>query len=90
MALPHKPHNNPSGGTSDKDSQKNVEDFLSAHIVPSDIEEGGSCENLAGFKVELIKDGDSLVVKPGDARVVGQKAASNGRIYYIDGVVKSE
>lgn len=88
MALSHKPHNNPSGGTSDKDAQRNVEDFLSAHIVPADLEPGVEAETLNGVKVTLTKKDDGMVVTPGDARVVGEKAASNGKIYFIDGIVK--
>jgi uncharacterized surface protein with fasciclin (FAS1) repeats len=88
MALPHKPHNNPSGGTSDEDAQKNVEAFLSAHIVPADIEVGKEAETLGGTKVTLQKDGDGMRVVPGDAKVVGSKTASNGMIYYLDGIVE--
>ena len=32
------------------------------------------------------KDG-KLFVQPGDIEIVGDKEASNGKIYYIDGVV---
>lgn len=88
MALPHKPHNNPSGGTSDEDAQKNVEAFLSAHIVPADIEVGKEAETLGGTKVTLQKDGDGMRVVPGDAKVVGSKTASNGMIYYLGGIVE--
>ncbi|KLT44109.1 hypothetical protein CC85DRAFT_283886 [Cutaneotrichosporon oleaginosum] len=88
MALPHKPHNNPSGGTSDEDAQHNVEAFLSAHIVAADIEIGKEAETLGGAKVTVQKDGDGMRVVPGDAKVVGVKAASNGMIYYLDGIVK--
>lgn len=88
MALPHKPHNNPSGVTSDEDAQHNVETFLSAHIVPADMEVGKEAETLGGTKVTVKKDGDGLRVVPGDAKVVGSKAASNGMIYYLDGIVE--
>lgn len=90
MALPHKPHNNPSGGTSDKDAQRNVEDFLSAHIVPADLEEGVEAQTLGGNKVTLVKKDDGFVVLPGEVRVVGEKAASNGKIFYLDGIVQYE
>lgn len=88
MALPHKPHNNPSGGTSDADSQKNVEEFLAHHIVASDLGAGETGKTLGGAEVTLEKDGEEIVVRPGGAKVVGEKAASNGRIYYIDGIVE--
>ncbi|BEI80553.1 hypothetical protein CcaverHIS002_0110820 [Cutaneotrichosporon cavernicola] len=88
MALPHKPHNNPSGTTSDEDARHNVEAFLSAHIVSGDIEYGKPAETLGGTTVTVKKTGDDMRVVPGDAKVVGTKVASNGMIFYLDGTVK--
>ncbi|GMK57598.1 hypothetical protein CspeluHIS016_0404320 [Cutaneotrichosporon spelunceum] len=88
MSLSHKPHNNPSGSTSDEDARHNVETFLAAHIVPGDIEYDKPAETLGGTKVTVKKSGNHLRVVPGDAKVVGTKVASNGMIYYLDAIVK--
>lgn len=88
LDLPHKPHQNPSGNTDDNDARSNAESFLAAHIVPGDLKAGDEKPTLKkGLSVRLEERDGGLVVVPGDAKVVGEKEASNGRIYYLDGVV---
>lgn len=94
MALPTKPHQNPNGETSEKEARTNVESFLSAHIVPSSLDmpakNGKDTPTLHdGVSVRVEGEEGSWVVQPGDIKVVAVKQASNGKILYLDGVVKS-
>lgn len=94
MALPTKPHQNPNGETSEKEARTNVESFLSAHIVPSSLDmpakNGKDTQTLHdGVSVRVEGEEGSWVVQPGDIKVVAVKQASNGKILYLDGVVKS-
>ncbi|WOO82778.1 FAS1 domain-containing protein [Vanrija pseudolonga] len=89
FALPRKPHQNPSGSTDDADSKANVEQFLSAHIVPGDLplpsEETATLNPDVKVKVE--GEEGAWVLQPGDIPIVGVTEASNGKILYLDGVV---
>ncbi|KAL1408967.1 hypothetical protein Q8F55_005784 [Vanrija albida] len=90
FALPRKPHQNPEGATDDDDTKHNVEQFLSAHIVPGDLalpsdEETPTLNPNVSVRVEG-EDG-KWVLQPGDIPVVGVTEASNGKILYLDGVV---
>lgn len=76
MAMPRKPHQG-SG-----DAAENTANFLAAHVVPGDLE-GKPLKTLAGTEVS-VKDGK---IEPAGVEVLGQKSASNGRIYYLDGVL---
>lgn len=76
MAMPRKPHQG-SG-----DAAENTAAFLEAHVVPGDLEDK-PLKTLAGTEVSF-KDGK---IEPQGVAVVGQKSASNGRIYYLDGVL---
>lgn len=88
MDLPHKPHQNPSGPTDDNDAKDNAESFLAAHVVPGELKVGEEKPTLRkGLSVRLEERDGGLVVVPGDAKVVGEKDASNGHIYFLDGIV---
>ncbi|RSH83851.1 hypothetical protein EHS25_005466 [Saitozyma podzolica] len=91
MKMARKPHQNADGSTpNDETVQKNVAQWLAAHIVPSDVElpTSGPVKTLAeGVEVEIVQDGEGWLVKPGDIKVLGIKDASNGRILYLDGVL---
>lgn len=89
FALPRKPHQNPSGSTDDADSKANVEQFLSAHIVPGDL--GLPSDETATLnpdvKVKVEGEEGAWILQPGDIPIVGVTEASNGKILYLDGVV---
>lgn len=76
MAMPRKPHQGPG------DAAENTANFLAAHVVPGDLE-GTALKTLAGTEV-CVRDGK---IEPAGVEILGQKSASNGRIYYLDGVL---
>lgn len=94
MSQPTKPHQNPAGGdTTEKEARANVESFLEAHIVPSALDmpakDGQDTPTLhKGVSVRVEGKEGAWVVQPGDIKVVAVKQASNGKILYLDGVVK--
>jgi phage-related protein len=56
--------------------------------VPGPLTEGKATDTLhADVQVTLEGKEDAWVVQPGDIAVLGVSQASNGRVYYLDGVV---
>jgi len=108
MALSRKPHQGPEPVEPKIDiseqefetiSKKNVERWVSAHIIPrSPISLTSQTYDtlLAGKSVTFdpIKGSDeskpewTRVVIEGDSRIIGMKEASNGVLYLVDGTVK--
>lgn len=82
-------HQNADGSvTSDKQFQANVLAFLSAHIVPGPLVPDTKTQTLnKDVSVTLTGEDGAWVVQPGDIAVLGVTEASNGKIYYLDGVV---
>lgn len=74
----------------DDRASKNIEAFVSRHIVPEyPISEGQSVKNLAGQSITVeMKDGEKYV--NGEYKVLNEKNARNGAIWVISGVVKDE
>ncbi|KZP29260.1 hypothetical protein FIBSPDRAFT_727758 [Athelia psychrophila] len=104
MALSRKPHQGPQPDSSEIEiseqefeqiSKKNVERWISAHIIPT------SPINLEGKRATLL-DGKSVTFTPSttrrtrwegvlvddDAKIIGMKVASNGVLYLLDGTIK--
>ncbi|KAG1902672.1 uncharacterized protein F5891DRAFT_1022841 [Suillus fuscotomentosus] len=108
MALAHKPHQGPepveprigiSEQELDESSKRNVERWVSAHIIPSRI-------SLSDIPVsyETLQDGKLVTFNPvsntrpdspewmrvtleDGVRIIGMKEAQNGVLYLIDGTV---
>ncbi|RDX46784.1 hypothetical protein OH76DRAFT_1406638 [Lentinus brumalis] len=110
VALPRKPHEGPkpiddgvilTEAEFDNMSKKNVERWVSAHIIPKSpisLTSDGEFETLLDGKNVTFKhiDGDSTapewtrVVLDGSVRLTGKKEASNGVLYILDGTVTFE
>ncbi|THH21576.1 hypothetical protein EW146_g49 [Bondarzewia mesenterica] len=113
MALTRKPHQGPtdvedsieiSEQEFDARSKKNVERWVSSHIIPvSPITFPGTYPTLLDGKTVTftqLKDGDdgqdasapewTRVVLNGHVRIVQMKEASNGMFYLIDGTVNDD
>ncbi|KIM82228.1 hypothetical protein PILCRDRAFT_820609 [Piloderma croceum F 1598] len=108
MALSRKPHEDPaptepvieiSEHEFESVSKRNVERWVSAHIIPRcPITLTSHTYNtlLCGKSVifDPVKGSDdsapewTRVVFEGDARIIGMKKASNGILYLVDGTVK--
>ncbi|TFK89866.1 hypothetical protein K466DRAFT_544409 [Polyporus arcularius HHB13444] len=110
VALPRKPHEGSkpiddgvilTEAEFDNMSKKNVERWVSAHIIPKfpiSLTSDGEFETLLDGKNVTFKhiDGDSAapewtrVVLDGSVRLTGKKEASNGVLYILDGTVTFE
>ncbi|KDQ62902.1 hypothetical protein JAAARDRAFT_28872 [Jaapia argillacea MUCL 33604] len=109
MALARKPHQGPapleddmeiSEKEYDERSKKNVERWISAHIIPQSPISLGSSHTydtlLSGKSVSFkeIRNDDAeapewaRVVLEDDIRIIGMKEAMNGVFYLIDGTVR--
>ncbi|KAH9932091.1 uncharacterized protein BXZ73DRAFT_90023 [Epithele typhae] len=112
IALPHKPHEDPkpqddtvilTEAEFDNMSKKNVERWISAHIIPrSPIDFASSDPTtfatlLADKNVTFTHVADRIhadvpgwarVILDGSVRLIGKKEASNGVMYMLDGTVK--
>ncbi|KAK0504261.1 hypothetical protein EDD18DRAFT_1305941 [Armillaria luteobubalina] len=105
MALARKPHQGPASIDEgieitqeqfDKQSRKNVERWVSAHIIPVlvpflcdfDLHASVTYETLLdGKSVEFEVKGDGQTIINGDTRIKDIKEAGNGVIYLIDGTI---
>jgi len=110
MALPRKPHegrlqNVESDGPvavteqeADRQSLRNVERWVGAHIVPGDL---GDPSSLLGPHPTLLdkqtitlshpegKEGwKGVVLEPGKATIIGRREAANGIMYLVDGTIE--
>ncbi|SJL07772.1 uncharacterized protein ARMOST_11122 [Armillaria ostoyae] len=100
MALARKPHQGPAPIDEgieitqeqfDKQSRKNVERWVSAHIIPKsplDLHTSVTYKTLLdGKSVEFEIKGDDQIIINGDTRIKDIKEAGNGVIYLIDGTI---
>lgn len=73
----------------DDRASKNIETFVSRHVIPKyPIEAGKKFKNLAGQTVSFeVKDGEKYI--DGKHKVLSEKKASNGAIWVISGVIDS-
>ncbi|KAK0464229.1 uncharacterized protein EV420DRAFT_1724580 [Desarmillaria tabescens] len=75
----------------DRESKKNVERWVSAHIIPKyplDLHTSVTYETLLnGKSVEFEVNGDDQIVINSDIRIKDTKEAGNGVIYLIDGTI---
>ncbi|KAE8417553.1 hypothetical protein BDV36DRAFT_175739 [Aspergillus pseudocaelatus] len=101
QGLPRKPWENPEDyaqfgeakayeGQEGQDRAKsNLKRFVEAHIVPrSPWNEGDEVETLGGDKLSWTKDGDKILIQPGNVEVdnIAEKV-SNGEVWILNGVI---
>jgi len=102
MALARKPHQGPDSGSQlsqaefDKRSKRNVERWISAHIVPEyplTFDSNPHKTLLKGKCISFVQaDGkgdfewNNMAVKD-YGRIIKKKEGSNGDLYFIDGVI---
>ncbi|ORX34492.1 hypothetical protein BD324DRAFT_683438 [Kockovaella imperatae] len=88
--LTRKPHQNADGSTDEDSIQKNVDRFISAHVIPElvNLPTKSKVETLLpGLSIQVVKKNDGWIVQPGDIPVLEFNDVSNGRIVYMDGVI---
>ncbi|KAK7695117.1 hypothetical protein QCA50_002307 [Cerrena zonata] len=106
MALSHKPHEDPAPSDTgviiseeefDARSRKNVERWVSAHIIPGSLTnlESRSYDTLLKDKPVTFKEIDSSATEKwahfllnNNVHITSMKEAKNGVLYVIDGTVK--
>jgi uncharacterized surface protein with fasciclin (FAS1) repeats len=70
-------------------ARKNIEHFVSGHIVPQyPIQEGRELPALGGSTVSYNIKGGEKYVRPGNIKVLGEREAANGAIWVLDGVIE--
>ncbi|KAL2009562.1 hypothetical protein VTN00DRAFT_5369 [Thermoascus crustaceus] len=101
QSLPRKPWEDPEdyeqfgevnaykGREGEDRAKKNLRRFVEAHVVPvSPWKEGEEVETLGGVKLSWTKDGDKIIIQPGNVeveKVVSQ--VSNGEVWALKGVI---
>ncbi|KAJ5114469.1 hypothetical protein NUU61_000228, partial [Penicillium alfredii] len=101
QALPRKPWENPEdyskfgevdayeGQEGQDRAKRNLQRFVEAHLIPvSPWRAEEEIETLAGEKLTWNKEGDKIVIQPGNIQVdtVAEKV-SNGEVWVLNGVV---
>ncbi|KAL4803003.1 hypothetical protein BDV18DRAFT_48367 [Aspergillus unguis] len=99
--LPRKPWENPDdyekfgemkayeGGEGQDRAKRNLERFVSAHVVlRSPWKEGEEAETLGGDKLSWRKDGDKIFIEPSGIQVESiAERVSNGEVWVLNGVI---
>ncbi|KAJ5591882.1 uncharacterized protein N7459_002251 [Penicillium hispanicum] len=70
-------------------ARRNLQRFVEAHLLPaSPWRQGEEIETLGGEKLKWMKDGDKILIQPGNIEVdsIAEKVA-NGEVWILNGVV---
>lgn len=101
QALPQKPWEDPAdyarygaeqayqGSDGEDRARRNLRRFVEAHLVPvNPWDEGVEVETIGGGKVSWSRDGEKIVIKPGNIEVDSQALqVSNGQVWILKGVL---
>ncbi|KAJ5232968.1 hypothetical protein N7468_005924 [Penicillium chermesinum] len=101
QALPRKPWENPEdyakfgeanayeGQDGQDRAKQNLQKFVEAHVIPvSPWKEGEEVETMGGEKLKWVKDGDKMIIQPGNVQVNSiAERVSNGEVWVLDNVV---
>ncbi|KAL1976513.1 hypothetical protein VTN31DRAFT_2795 [Thermomyces dupontii] len=101
QALPQKPWEDPAdyarygaeqayqGSDGKERARRNLQRFVEAHLVPvNPWDEGLEIETVGGGKVSWSREGEKIVIKPGNIEVDSQALqVSNGEVWILKGVL---